>query len=139
MYGLDCPLNPTLSDEKIVTCTLCELSEEGCTLVCGHQFGIPCLEAYIRAEFNDNLLKIKCPHQDCKMLIPISTLKKILKNESEILDKNLWESYLKAQGYYIYHCPLPQCQTPIIKTSLKDIRNNKMYCKCGFSFCLNCK
>jgi len=102
---------------------------------CGHAFCKDCYREYTNTEIcNFNILKIKCPEQDCSQTLDFTTLKKTLDASTFEKYKGLLLKKLDNQSRSANICPKPGCSR--IFTPLEG--ENHTICGCGAVICNSC-
>jgi hypothetical protein len=100
----------SISDQSSSTptayCSIC-LDASGYKLqACGHTYCYQCLQAYLSGYFTGRQIKIKCPVDNCDVLLLLRDIKTILRRgkNMENLVKASFEAYIKTDGDLV-RCP----------------------------------
>eukprot|EP01129_Flabellula_baltica_P016709 TRINITY_DN9043_c0_g1_i1.p1 TRINITY_DN9043_c0_g1~~TRINITY_DN9043_c0_g1_i1.p1 ORF type:complete len:719 (-),score=194.76 TRINITY_DN9043_c0_g1_i1:38-2149(-) len=120
-------------------CSVCmdEYPAEECTaLKCKHVFCNYCWEMYLEMKINEGeIQKIHCAAKDCKMFVPESTIKRLVREDVYLkYIRFITKSFVDDNSHTTW-CPAPNCGNAITA----DMINGKtVECTCGYRFCFTC-
>jgi len=107
---------------------------------CSHMFCKPCLNSYVQAQISAfNVLKIKCPQNNCPYLVSEKDLKLFESAlESPIFTKlqSLITQKTSNKAVRPLTCPRPGCLRSV--TPSGNTANNYILCVCETKICIQC-
>lgn len=142
-YGIQLPeyLIQFFKNSKIESygnkCLFCKVqNEELFSLNCGHNYCKKCWKFYLTQQFRSpiNLLKVKCPTNNCTCIVYEQYYKHFLPDKLELINKVIEINFLKVSTT-IKKCPSIGCELFYIS---ENPLPRKIICLCGKEFCFKC-
>ncbi|KAH7404412.1 hypothetical protein KP509_15G024600 [Ceratopteris richardii] len=129
-------------EPKDITCGICFESyppESMKAMMCRHNFCYSCWKGYIHTAINDGsgCLSLRCPDPNCHAAVGEDMVRSLVSDEDRTkYTRYVLRSYIEDNRKAKW-CPAPNCEFAVEFTLGGGPFD--VVCKCGYSFCWNCR